>query len=62
MGHNNLKQAAALMAVAGILDADKACNDVIAINGAAGFSTFYGLYMLDAPFDGRNAQRSIGYY
>ena len=48
MGHNNLKQAAALMAVAGILDADKACNDVIAINGAAGFSTFYGLYMLDA--------------
>lgn len=48
MDHYNLKQAAALMAVAGILDPDKACNDVIAVDGAARFSTFYGLYMLDA--------------
>lgn len=47
-GHNNLKQAAALMAVAGILDPEKACNEVIAVDGAKRFSTFYGLYMLDA--------------
>jgi hypothetical protein len=46
--HNNLKQAAALMAVAGILEPEKACNEVIAIDGAKQFSTFYGLYMLDA--------------
>ena len=48
MGHNNLKQAAALMAVAGLLDPVQACNDVVAVDGAARFSTFYGLYMLDA--------------
>lgn len=48
MGHNDLKQAAALMAVAGILDPQKACNEVVAVDGAARFSTFYGLYMLDA--------------
>lgn len=46
--HNNLKQAAALMAVAGILDPLKACNEVVAVDGAKRFSTFYGLYMLDA--------------
>lgn len=48
MPHNNLKQAAALMAVAGILDPGKACHEVVAVDGAARFSTFYGLYMLDA--------------
>lgn len=48
MHHNNLKQAAALMVVAGILDPVKASNDVVGVNGAADFSTFYGLYMLDA--------------
>ena len=48
MDHNNLKQAAALMAVAGILDPAKACNDVVAVDGSARFSTFYGLYMLNS--------------
>lgn len=48
MGHYDLKQAAALMTVAGILDPAKACHEVIAVDGAARFSTFYGLYMLDA--------------
>jgi len=48
MDHHKLKQAAALMAVAGILDPVKACNEVVAVDGAARFSTFYGLYMLDA--------------
>lgn len=46
--HNDLKQAAALMAVAGIMEPEKACEDVIAVDGAKRFSTFYGLYMLDA--------------
>lgn len=48
MGHNNLKQAAALMSVAGIIEPIEACNDVIAVDGAKNFSTFYGLYMLNA--------------
>jgi hypothetical protein len=47
-GHNDLKQAAALMAVAGILKPEKAVEEVIAVDGAKRFSTFYGLYMLDA--------------
>lgn len=47
-GHNDLKQAAALMAVAGIMEPEKACEDVIAVDGAKRFSTFYGLYMLNA--------------
>ncbi|GAB6011967.1 alpha-L-rhamnosidase-related protein [Viscerimonas tarda] len=46
--HNNLKQAAALMAIAGILDPQKACNDVVSVGGPKGFSTFYGYYMLQA--------------
>ena len=47
-GHNDLKQAAALMAVSGIMDPEKASKEVIAVDGAKRFSTFYGLYMLDA--------------
>lgn len=46
--HNNLKQAAALMAISGILDPVKACKDVVSKDGAKGFSTFYGYYMLQA--------------
>ena len=47
-GHNELKQAAALMARAGIMEPEKAASEVIAVDGAKRFSTFYGLYMLDA--------------
>ena len=46
--HNNLKQAAALMAIAGLMDPVKACNEVVSAGGAKGFSTFYGYYMLQA--------------
>ena len=46
--HNDLKQAAALMAVAGLMDPAEASREVIAVDGAQRFSTFYGLYMLDA--------------
>ena len=45
---NGLKQAAALMAIAGIMDAKKACDEVVSVDGAKGFSTFYGYYMLEA--------------
>jgi alpha-L-rhamnosidase len=45
---NNSKQAAALMAMAGIIPAQKANSKVISVNGAKGFSTFYGFYMLQA--------------
>lgn len=45
---NNLKQAAALMAIAGLMDAEKASQDYLLVGGPKGFSTFYGYYMLDA--------------
>jgi hypothetical protein len=45
---NGLKQAAALMAIAGLMDAGKACSEYVSVGGANGFSTFYGYYMLEA--------------
>ena len=39
---NGLKQAAALMAIAGIMKPDQACRDYVAVGGPKGFSTFYG--------------------
>lgn len=46
--HAGLKQAAALMAIAGIVPAEQAVREVIGKGGAEGFSTFYGYYMLQA--------------
>lgn len=45
---NGSKQAAALMALAGLMPAEKANADVIAIGDCERFSTFYGYYMLQA--------------
>lgn len=42
------KQAAALMALANIMDAEQANSKVLTVDGARGFSTFYGYYMLQA--------------
>lgn len=42
------KQAAALMVLAGMADPDKAAEKILSVDGAAGFSTFYGFYMLQA--------------
>jgi hypothetical protein len=42
------KQAAALMALAGTMNAKKANDKVLTVGGAKGFSTFYGYYMLQA--------------
>ena len=46
--HNNLKQAASLMAIAGLMDPQQACDEVVSVGGGKGFSTFYGYYMLEA--------------
>ena len=51
------KQAAALMALAGIEDPAKPNTDVVAKNGGENFSTFYGFYMLEAlAAGGRRAE------
>ena len=42
------KQAAALMALVGMMPAKQADNEVLSVGGAANFSTFYGYYMLQA--------------
>lgn len=46
--HNDSKQAAALMALTGLMDADAAYQEVLEVGGAKNFSTFYGYYMLEA--------------
>ncbi len=46
--NNGLKQAAALMALAGTDDAENACESCVSRGGAKGFSTFGGYYMLEA--------------
>lgn len=43
-----MKQAAALMAVAGLMEPERACDEIISVGGARDFSTFYGYYMLQA--------------
>ena len=45
---NNSKQAAALMALAGLVPAEKANADVLSQGECERFSTFYGYYMLQA--------------
>jgi hypothetical protein len=45
---NGSKQAAALMAIAGLTSPEKANKEVLSVGGAANFSTFYGYYMLEA--------------
>lgn len=45
---NGSKQAAALMALAGLTPAEKANAEVIAVGDCERFSTFYGYYMLQA--------------
>jgi alpha-L-rhamnosidase len=41
------KQGAALLAMAGLVDPEKANDEVLAIDGAHNMSTFYGYYMLE---------------
>ncbi len=46
--HNQSKQAAALMALAGLGDAARLNREVMAVDGAKRLSTFYGYYVLQA--------------
>ena len=56
---NGSKQAAALLAIAGVIDAKQANDDVLAVGGAANFSTFYGYYMLEAKAKAGDYQGSL---
>ncbi|WP_339923977.1 alpha-L-rhamnosidase C-terminal domain-containing protein [uncultured Cyclobacterium sp.] len=53
------KQAASLMSLTGIMDPTKANRQVIAKNGVADFSTFYGYYMLEAKAKAGDYQGAI---
>ena len=57
--HNQSKQGAALMALAGLMKAEKADKDVLSVGGAQGFSTFYGCYMLEAMAKAGNYQGAM---
>lgn len=55
----NNKQAAALMTLAGIEKKGSNNIEVVAKNGAEGFSTFYGYYMLEALGQGNQKQLAL---
>lgn len=57
--HHQLKQAASLMAIAGLIDPEKACNEVVSVGGAKDFSTFYGYYMLQAQAKAGQYQQAM---
>ena len=56
---NNSKQAAALMAIAGITTPEKANKEVLSVGGSKNFSTFYGYYMLEAKANAGDYQGAI---
>jgi alpha-L-rhamnosidase len=49
---NNSKEAASLLSLAGMMDAQKATKEIIAVGGAKNFSAFFGYYMLQAQSKG----------
>ncbi|GAA4314474.1 hypothetical protein GCM10023149_10640 [Mucilaginibacter gynuensis] len=53
------KEAAALLAMAGLMPAEKANKEVIAVDGTKGFSTFYGYYMLQAKAKAGDYQGAV---
>jgi len=58
-GHNQSKQAAALLALSGLMPADKANHEVLAADGVQRMSTFYGYYMLQARAKAGDYQGAI---
>lgn len=56
---NQSKQAAALMALCGLARPGEMDSTIISVNGAEGFSTFYGYYMLQAMARAGNHQGAI---
>ena len=57
--HNQSKQGASLMAIAGLMDAKKADKEVIRVGGSRKYSTFYGYYMLEALAKAGNYQEAL---
>ncbi|WP_457268667.1 alpha-L-rhamnosidase-related protein [Pedobacter sp. UYEF25] len=53
------KQAAALMALAGLMPAKDADNNIISVGGTKDFSTFYGYYMLEAKAKAGNYEGAL---
>lgn len=53
------KQAAALLALAGLMNPEEANRKFLTVGGARGFSTFYGYYMLRAMAAAGNYQGAI---
>ena len=53
------KQAAALLTIAGVMDPQTANTQCLAVDGAKGFSTFYGYYMLRAMAMAGNYQGAL---
>lgn len=56
---NGSKQAAALLALSGLVPAQKANSEVLAVDGCARMSTFYGYYMLQARAKAGDYQGAI---
>lgn len=58
-GQPGYKQAAALLTLAGVISPQEANENVLSIDGARGFSTFYGYYMLRAMAAAGNYQGAL---
>ncbi len=56
---NNSKQAAALLALAGLITPEKANNEVISVGDCERFSTFYGYYMLQTKAQAKDYQGAL---
>ncbi len=56
---NGSKQAAAMLALAGLMPAEQANDKVIAVDGVKKFSTFFGYYMLQAKAKAGDYQGGI---
>ncbi len=56
---NGSKQAAALLALSGLVPAEKANKEVISVGGVKNFSTFFGYYMLQAKAKAGDYQGSL---
>ena len=57
--HGGVKQAAALLALSGLENAQAMSREVIAADGARRFSTFYGYYMLEAMAAAGDYERAM---
>ena len=56
---NNSKQAAALLALAGLISPEKANSEVISVGDCERFSTFYGYYMLQTKAKAKDYQGAL---